>query len=165
MVPSPVGVGMTLTSIWTNPRERTRFIKFAIVGAIGAVVDFGVFNLLSGMLGIHHVAASVLSFVAAVSSNFIWNRYWTYPDSRSKPLARQLLEFVVVNVVGLGIRTPLFAGLSGPFQTLFSRLSFIPISFLTDEFLGHNFALAFAVIVVMLWNFFVNRYWTYNDVE
>lgn len=156
---------MTLTSVWTNPRERTRFIRFAVVGTIGAGVDFGTFNLLSGVLGIHHVAASMLSFVAAVTSNFIWNRYWTYPDSRSKPLARQLVEFTVVNIVGLGIRTPLFAGLSGPLQSLFSRLSFLPISFLTDEFLGHNCALAFAVIVVMLWNFFVNRYWTYNDVE
>lgn len=165
VVPSPVGVGMTLTSIWTNPRERTRFIRFAVVGTIGAVVDFGVFNLIYGVLGIHHVAASVISFVAAVTSNFIWNRNWTYPDSRSKPLARQLFEFAAVNVVGLGIRTPLFAGLSGPLQTLFSRLPFLPISFLTAEFLGHNCALAFAVIVVMLWNFFVNRYWTYNDVE
>jgi putative flippase GtrA len=25
-------------------------------------------------------------------------------------------------------------------------------------------ALATAVLVVLLWNFFVNRYWTYNDV-
>jgi putative flippase GtrA len=25
--------------------------------------------------------------------------------------------------------------------------------------------LAVAVVIVMLWNFFVNRYWTYNDVQ
>ncbi len=35
----------------------------------------------------------------------------------------------------------------------------------TPEFLGKNFTLAIAVGVVMLWNFFVNRYWTYNDVD
>ena len=31
--------------------------------------------------------------------------------------------------------------------------------------LGENAALAVSVVVVMFWNFFANRYWTYNDVE
>ncbi len=154
-----------LSSVWTNPRERRRFVRFAVVGTIGAVVDFGTFNLLSTVLGIHHVVASVFSFSAAIFSNFVWNRYWTYPDSRSKPIARQMLEFSLVNVIGLGIRTPLFAGLSTPLTTLFGLVPLLPLSFVTAEFLGHNLALAVAVLVVMLWNFFVNRYWTYSDVE
>jgi putative flippase GtrA len=33
------------------------------------------------------------------------------------------------------------------------------------EFLAKNLTLAVAVGIVMLWNFFVNRYWTYNDVD
>jgi putative flippase GtrA len=37
----------------------------------------------------------------------------------------------------------------------------IPVS---SIFLGHNFSLAIAVVVVMMWNFFVNRFWTYSDV-
>jgi putative flippase GtrA len=28
-----------------------------------------------------------------------------------------------------------------------------------------NVTLAIAVGIVMLWNFFINRYWTYNDVS
>jgi putative flippase GtrA len=36
---------------------------------------------------------------------------------------------------------------------------------LRPEFLAKNCTLAVAVGVVMLWNFFVNRYWTYNDVD
>jgi putative flippase GtrA len=31
--------------------------------------------------------------------------------------------------------------------------------------LGNNIALATAVVIVMFWNFFVNRYWTYRDVD
>lgn len=156
---------MTRPAILKNPRERTRFLRFAVVGTMGAVVDFGTFNLLSGVLNVNPVWASVFSFTAAIISNFLWNRYWTYPDSRSKTVVRQLTEFVVVNIIGLGIRTPLFAGLSGPLQNLFSKFPFLPISFISAEFLGHNGALVIAVLVVMLWNFFVNRYWTYNDVE
>ena len=30
--------------------------------------------------------------------------------------------------------------------------------------MGNNIALAVAVIIVMFWNFFVNRFWTYSDV-
>lgn len=156
---------MTLTSFITNPRERTRFFRFATVGIIGAVVDFGTFNLLTGFVGLSAVVASVFSFMAAILSNFTWNRFWTYPDSRSKPISRQLIQFGVVSIVGLMIRTPIIAFLEPLFSRLFSVVSFLPIGFISAEFLADNLALAIAVIVVMFWNFFINRYWTYSDVE
>ena len=149
--------------ILVNRKERTRFLRFALVGTLGAVVDFTVFNLLSGLLGMHAVLASMISFCAAVASNFTWNRLWTFPDSRSKPVHRQLVQFVLVNLAGLAIRTPIFALLEGPLQQVFEpfgpSLPLAPIS------IGHNLALAAAILVVMLWNYFANRHWTYNDVE
>lgn len=156
---------MTLTSIVTNPRERSRFFRFATVGIIGAVVDFGTFNLLTALTDLTAVWASVFSFIAAVISNFTWNRYWTYPDSRTKPISRQLIQFTVVSIVGLLIRTPIIAILEPLFNRLFIGLPFLPIGFITAEFLANNLALAIAVIVVMFWNFFINRYWTYGDIE
>ncbi len=149
--------------ILTDSRERARFLRFALVGSIGAVVDFGVFNLLIAALGTPAVLASVISFASAVVSNFIWNRYWTYPDSRSKRVFRQILEFTVVSLTGLAIRTPLFALIERPLRALFERAA-VPMPF-SPDFLGHNLALACAVGVVMFWNFFVNRYWTYSDVS
>ena len=156
---------MAVTSVLSNPRERTRFLRFAAVGIIGAVVDFGTFNLLSSVVGLSAVVASVFSFMAAIISNFTWNRYWTYPDSRTKPIGHQLLQFTVVSLIGLAIRTPLIAVLAPLLTALFERLSFLPIGFVTAQLLGENLALAIAVIVVMFWNFFINRYWTYSDVE
>ncbi|MEA3352099.1 MAG: GtrA family protein, partial [Chloroflexota bacterium] len=118
------------------------------------------------LLYINPVLASMCSFTAAIISNFVWNRYWTYPDSRSKSLARQLMEFAIVNLVGVGIRTPVFAILNRPLMQIFEKMTIPPLmNFLTPQFLGYNFALAIAVVLVMLWNFFVNRYWTYNDVD
>jgi len=156
---------MALTSVISNPRERTRFLRFAVVGIMGAVVDFGTFNLLSSVVGLSAVVASVFSFMAAIVSNFTWNRYWTYPDSRTKPLGHQLLQFTVVSLVGLAIRTPLIAFLEPLLTSLFGKLSFLPQGFVTADLLGENVALAIAVIVVMFWNFFINRYWTYSDVK
>jgi putative flippase GtrA len=156
---------MTLTSIVTNPRERTRFLRFATVGIIGAAVDFGTFNLLTTFVGLTAVVASIFSFIAAIISNFTWNRYWTYPDSRSKPLSRQLIQFSVVSALGLLIRTPIIAILEPFFTRLFNGFAFLPIGFITGELLADNLALAIAVIVVMFWNFFINRYWTYDDIN
>ena len=156
---------MTLTSIVTNPQERTRFFRFAVVGIIGAVVDFGTFNLLTNIAGFTAVLASVISFIAAIISNFTWNRYWTYPDSRSKPLGRQLFQFSLVSMLGLLIRTPIIALLEPLLNRIFTGLDFLPTGFITAEFLANNLALAVAVIVVMFWNFFINRYWTYSDVD
>lgn len=149
----------------TNHRERYRFLKFAVVGVFGAIVDFGTFNILTQLLGFPAVRASVLSFIAAIVNNFLWNRYWTYPDSRSKSTGRQLMEFSLISTIGLAIRTPIFATLEGPLEHLVVAIRAPLIDSLGADFLGHNLALGVAVIVVMFWNFFINRYWTYSDVK
>ena len=144
---------MIRTDFITDPQERTRFLKFAVVGTIGALVDFAVFNILTKFLQVAPVLASVISFTVAVINNFTWNRYWTYPDSRSKPLVNQLTSFGLINLIGVAIRTPVFALLYNPLQALYLRLPFLGIfPFMTPEFLGHNTALAIAIILVMFWN-------------
>lgn len=142
-----------------DPQERIKFIRFAIVGTIGSVVDFGVFNLLATLLKVPAVPASMVSFSLAVVNNFIWNRYWTYPETRHVPVTKQLTQFAIVSVAGLGIRTPLFALIEKPLIQLADR--FIP-NILTPTIVGHNVALAFVILVVLLWNYFVNRKWTFK---
>jgi putative flippase GtrA len=150
-------------NVITNPQERKRFLKFLVVGLIGAVVDFGTFNLLTLTTAIPAVWASAISFGAAIISNFLWNRFWTYPDSRSKPILAQLVQFAGVSVLGLAIRLPLFAFLEHRLIDFFTRLQ-LPLP-VTPTFEGHNTSLAIAVLVVMLWNFFINRLYTYSDVS
>ena len=170
-----------------DPKEAERFLKFAVVGAIGFVVDFGIFNLLIGpfhsllavgeplnsflvSLGLSAQQAASLapafagtvSFIAAIMSNFLWNRYWTYPDSRSKSTRRQFVMFTLVSLAGILIRIPIITLLHGPLTSLFGLL---PALQPYAARLGENAALAVSVVVVMFWNFFANRYWTYNDVE
>ncbi len=144
-------------------KEFSRFLRFALVGVIGAVVDFGIFNLLATLLGVRPLLAQVVSFSMAVVSNFIWNRFWTYPDSRSKPVRRQIVQFTLISVVGLLIRTPLFAFLEPNLIRLFSGI--LPAGSISPVFAGHNVSLAIAIVVVMFWNFIANRFWTYNDVD
>ena len=156
-----------MTAIINNPLERTRFLKFMAVGAFGAVVDFGIANLLAHSFNMPLVYAGTISFTCAIISNFIWNRFWTYPESRSRRLAKQLGMFFLVNVAGVAIRIPILHFVEPPLRKTFENWwvagLYKPIPF-TPEFGARNLTLAAAVGIVMLWNFFVNRYWTYNDV-
>jgi putative flippase GtrA len=151
-------------SILRNPRERTRFFRFLVVGTIGAVVDFGVENILHRLLGVPYVWAGAISFICAILSNFIWNRYWTYPDSRSKPIISQLIQFSLVNVSGLIIRIPILRFLEPIITNLIQKLP-QKVLVLPADVTGENLTLAIAVFIVLFWNFFVNRYWTYSDVD
>ena len=133
-----------------------------VVGVIGAVVDFGTYNLLNEMVGLKPELSGTISFVLAICSNFVWNRYWTYPDSRSKPITHQFVQFFIVNVLGIVIRLPIIALTRNPFGEVVEDLFSLKTA--TAQTLGNNVALAVAVIIVMFWNFFVNRFWTYSDV-
>ncbi len=149
--------------ILKDSKERKRFLKFAMVGAFGAIIDFGVMNLLSHFTSMSLVYAGTISFTCAVFSNFIWNRFWTYPESRSRPLISQLGMFFLVNTAGVAIRIPTLHYLEPPLLRFFE--SVFHTSYSTAEFYAKNITLASAVGIVMIWNFFVNRYWTYNDID
>lgn len=153
-----------------NPKELERFIKFSIVGIIGAVVDFTVLNIMKRIfeainLGVgwnvpmepHQIqlaVANTISFSVAVLSNFTWNRLWTFPESRDRPIGGQLAQFTVVNVLGLIINTVLLLVLD---QYVFQH-------FFSDR-LSYNLAKACAIGVVLFWNFGMNRIWTYRGIE
>lgn len=153
-----------------SPLEMERFLKFAIVGAIGAVVDFAVLNVMKlwfEAVGfgeawsvswpthqVQLVTAATISFTAAVLSNFTWNRLWTFPESRERPLGRQLAQFAVVNIFGLVINNVLLVTTD---RYIFQHL--------VSARLSYNLAKAFAIGVVLFWNFGINRVWTYRGIE
>jgi putative flippase GtrA len=144
-------------------KERVRFLKFATVGALGATIDFGVMNLMTHLFGMRLVYAGTISFICAVLSNFTLNRFWTYPDSRSRHILHQLGMFFLVNAAGIGFRVPTLHFVEPLMTGIFENNTHL--SQATAEFLAKNATLALAIGVVMIWNFFINRYWTYNDID
>jgi putative flippase GtrA len=145
-----------------DPIEQKRFIKFALVGCSGAVVDFGVFNLLASLLSVNSTISQAVSFTLAVINNFIWNRLWTYPETRKSSLLKPFLQFGIVNVIGLGIRTVLFT-LIEPQMIRLSEYVLSGKNYAT--IIGHNLTLALLILIVMLWNYFANRYWTFKEID
>jgi putative flippase GtrA len=141
-------------------KELKRFLRFGVVGIIGSIVDFGFLNLFTLIFKIPYLLSSVFSFSLAVVNNFILNRIWTFPGSRKDPVVGQLIQFGLVSVVGLLIRTPLLAGLEKVLIPLAAKWT---PNILTPTVVGHNVGLAIGIGVVMLWNYFANRFWTFKN--
>jgi putative flippase GtrA len=133
------------------------------VGAIGSVVDFGVMNLMTHLFDMPLVYAGTISFICAVLSNFTLNRFWTYPESRSRHILHQLGMFFLVNAAGILIRLPILHFVEPVMAGIFESMAHV--SNAAAETLAKNATLAMAIGIVMIWNYFINRYWTYNDVE
>ncbi len=140
-------------SIAQRPREFVRFLKFAAVGAFGMVVDLSVLTASREWLGLPLPLAVGLGFTVAVISNFTWNRLWTFPESRQRPIGNQLFQFVAVNVIGLGINEIVVLGL----HPIFGSVLPDPPAYIAAKII--------AIGIVLFWNYFVNRKWTYKGID
>lgn len=87
----------------------TQFTRFGVVGLVGLVIDFGVFNLLRTTVlspeQLHEgpVLAKLISTTLAIIANWIGNRFWTFREHRGRQLWREFVEFVVVSLGGMAI--------------------------------------------------------------
>ena len=136
----------------SHPKEFNRFIKFSMVGALGAIIDFGLLNLMKGVFGWALLWANTFSVSAAILSNFIWNRYWTYPESRSRKKRKQLPQFAFVNLIGLAINNVIVVGVDS-----------VLVGYIGEPW-SYNAAKAVAIGIVLFWNFGANRLWTYRGL-
>jgi putative flippase GtrA len=88
-------------------RLFAQLARFGIVGAVGFVVDTGLFNILRlTTLSPEHVhsgpfIAKLISTTVAILVNWVGNRYWTFRHQRRAVAVREGIEFVVVSLGGM----------------------------------------------------------------
>ena len=147
-----------------NKPEIKRFGKFAVVGFSGLIVDVILLNILERNFGLAVPVAVAIAFVAAATNNFIWNRLWVYPETRNQQKRKQLPVFLAVNAIGLGISELIFAVAQMPISEIIRH---VPIALVQKHYLGLglNVTKAIAAIIVMMWNFVVNRAVTFRSVK
>ena len=79
--------------------------KFGTVGAAAFVIDSLVFWwLMTGPLEGSNVKAKIVAGVVATLFSWVANRYWTFRDKRSSNKTRELVMFLLMNAIGLGIQ-------------------------------------------------------------
>ena len=125
-----------------RPSNWLQLVKFAAVGASGYVVNLAVFAVLAQALGLHHLLAAVGAFCVAVSSNYFWNRHWTFRERRGH-VYHQGLRFLIVSLGGLAL-----------------NLSFLRGLVALD--VGKIFAQAIAAACVMPFTFTANKLWSFR---
>ncbi|MFT3865326.1 MAG: GtrA family protein [Solirubrobacterales bacterium] len=124
-----------------NRATWIQLLKFGIVGGSGYLINLGVFAFLSGNLGVYHAVAAIGAFCVAVTSNFLWNRYWTFGPGEG--LAHlQAARFLAVSVACLAI-------------------NLLVLELLVGSGMNELAAQAIAVAVAMPFNFVFNKLWTF----
>ena len=120
-----------------------QFIKFCVVGGTGVVVDFGITFLFKEKLKLNKYIANSLGFMAAASTNYLLNRWWTF-RSHDPEVAQQYVQFVGISAIGL-------------------ILNNIIIYLLNDKArLNFDLSKLIAIGLVTLWNFCMNYYFTFT---
>ncbi len=126
-----------------------QFVKFAIVGASGFLVNLAVFTGLQRLIPHHdqpeqYYAIYSLAFLSGGVSNYYLNRVWTF---RSTGHAfREGGKFLTVSALALTVG--------------------LIVSALVSPFLGHGHKTWFiATLAGIVVNFFLNKYWTFKHVS
>ena len=132
------------TRLALGRRENwVQLVRFCLVGASGYVVNLAVYTLLLKGAGLHYLAAATGSFLVAVTSNYTWNRLWTFRGQRGH-VAYQGLRFLVVSTVAL-----------------LANLLVLHL-LVTWGDVGKVLAQAIAIVLVTPWNFVGNKLWSFG---
>jgi len=135
--------------VFTLPEKFTsddlkKFIKFGITGGINTVIDFVVYTVLITLFSVNLYAAQVVGYACGTLNSYIVNRSWTF-RSKSKFFSRELIKFIVVNLITLAI-------------------SLVAMYFLQQWFMGINkIVLKLPVVAVtIVVNFVLSKLWVFR---
>ncbi len=135
-----------LNAWWIRMRALRTFIRFALVGASGTIVNLGMFSA-ALHAGLNKYIASPLAVEVSIIWNFFLNNYWTFRERRTRDRVRiKGLKYNLVSIASLGVS----------FATFTAMTLFVPrASPVLDQLVG--------IVPAVLVNYFLNSYWTFRS--
>jgi len=134
----------------TSNKEIQRFSRFLAVGAIGTILDFSLLTLLK-LAGLPTLFANSLSFTVGLLNNFTWNRLWTFNDGHQTDWRKQFAQFTLISLFGLVVNNLIVLSLEDILGNMLGQPEW-----------GYLPAKVIATGVVVFWNYFANRMWTFK---
>jgi putative flippase GtrA len=119
--------------------------KFCAVGAVGYLINLAVYDALLHE-GLHYLVAATCSFLVAVTSNYTWNRLWTFREHRGH-VGVQGMRFFLVSLAALGANLVVLHLL------------------IANGGLGKLLGQAAAIVVVTPLNFVGNKLWSFRRAQ
>ena len=137
----------------SSNKEMQRISRFLAVGAVGTVLDFSLLTLLK-LAGLHTLLANSLSFTAGLLNNFTLNRQWTFNQGPQSDWYKQFAQFTLVSLFGLALNNIIVLSLESVLGNILGQPEW-----------GYLPAKVIATGVVMFWNYFANRVWTFKIIN
>jgi putative flippase GtrA len=122
-------------------RNWEQLAQFCVVGAVGYLINLGVYALLLHEK-LHYLLAATLSFLVAVANNYWLNRHWTFRE-RKAGVATQGMRFFLISVASLGA-------------------NLLILHVLIRLGLGKLVGQAIAIVLVTPLNFIGNKLWSFR---
>ena len=120
-------------------------VKYYSVGASGVLVNLGILYALTDFAGFWYFASQVIAISVSISSNFLFNRFWTFRDSfEDQRNSVMYVKFLIVSLIGMGIQ--------------------LGITYLLVENVAvyYMYAAAIGIAIAGGINYVVNRRWTFG---
>ena len=86
--------------LWNLSFGRSQFLRFALVGVAGYLVDATVLTVLVEAANVDRYSARAVSFICAASTTWWLNRHFTFAKNPEQRVARQWLAFLLVSTDG-----------------------------------------------------------------
>lgn len=151
----PLGVAGLFLAYLLGKRVLILFqaAKFFFVGTLNTFIDLGVvsfFIWISGVaFGILYAIFKAISFLAATTNSYFWNKYWTFEKRKETPGPGEFFKFLVVTTIGLSINVGVASFTVDVIKPQFG---------LGPEFWASIVAPIIAAFSAFLWNFFASKF-------
>lgn len=105
----------------------TEFLRFCVVGFSGLFVDMAVVIGVKTLFALDTRLCALFGFMAAMSTNYVLHRNWSFEGGRNAPVVRSYLIFAAVCCVGLAGRLGVmhllieYAGLDGGYRYILTN--------------------------------------------
>ncbi len=129
-------------------KDKQKFIKFAVVGFIGFIVNFIALRAFRGA-GLPEIVSWALSTELAITSNFTLNNLWTFRSEKINGITKLIAKFLQFNLTSGGAL--IIQSIAGPIGVALVGAKY--------DFLVLGFAVAF---LVLPYNYFMYNKFIWN---
>ncbi len=82
---------------------KSSFIRYVIVGLVGAVLDFGISYVLIEKVNLYLWLATLISAETAIISNFLFNNFWSFSHKKLETkFSLYVSKFAKFNIISVG---------------------------------------------------------------
>jgi dolichol-phosphate mannosyltransferase len=74
---------MLIDLLWRLIAKLSRYIKYSLVGLVGAAIHFAVLWALTEKAGLWYIGSAIIAITLASINNYLMNYHWTFRDKKS----------------------------------------------------------------------------------